>query len=244
MVPLLTSIGFIIAGVWSLVLIKKEFGIGFVWQSKKTIIYHLKDGWHVFQQQFYVSMYSQINIIFLGIFTNDTTVGYYSIAEKILAVPLSLFGVGVQAYYPYAVNVFKKNINDYFIQIQKISISLVVISGLISIGIILFNNEIVKIITGTTDKKTIIEILNILVLGIIFSSFGHFYTQIFITLGKSKILNKVSFRVMVMNLIFSPLVIYIYGAIGLACFVLFRQSLVIGISYRYIHKFKKEFLKG
>jgi PST family polysaccharide transporter len=242
-VPLLTSVGFMVAGIWSLFLVKKEFGVQFKFQDLNILKTYLIDGWHVFQQQFYVSMYGPINIIFLGYFTNNTTVGYYNIVEKILAVPLALFAVGVQAYYPYSVNVFKKNVTSYFSQIKKVSILILLTSSIAIVFILIFNYEIIELITGTRDK-VIVDILNILTIGIIFSAFGGFYTQIFLTLKKAKILNKISFRVMVMNLIISPILINLFGAIGLAYFVLFRQNIVITACYIYIQKFKKEYLRG
>jgi PST family polysaccharide transporter len=244
LVPLLTSIGFLVAGAWSLYLVKKEFGVRFELQTIDTIKHHLVEGWHVFQQQFYVSMYGPINLIFLGFFTTNTIVGYYSIVEKILAVPLALFAVGVQAYYPYAVKLFNKSIEDYFIQIKKISITFIVFSFSMTTFIFIFSNEIVELTTGATHQKVIVDVLNILAIGIVFSSFGQFYTQIFVTLKKSKILNKISFRVMIMNLVISPIVIYVFGVIGLAYFILFRQNIVITTCYFYLQKFKKEYLRG
>lgn len=242
-VPLLTSVGFIVAGIWSLYLVKKEFQVSFTFEKVETIKYYLVDGWHVFQQQFYVSMYGPINIIFLGFFTNTTTVGYYSIVEKILAVPLAMFSVSVQVYYPYAVKLYKKNISIYFSQIKQVSFFFLISSSLAIILILLFNNTIVSLITGKEINVEIVEILNILVFGIIFSSFGGFYTQIFVTLKKAKILNKISFRVMLLNLSFSPFIIWFFGAIGLAYFVLFRQSIVVVVCYRLINKFKKVLVK-
>ena len=37
LVPLLTSIGFLVAGIWSLYLVKKEFGVRFELQTVDTI---------------------------------------------------------------------------------------------------------------------------------------------------------------------------------------------------------------
>ncbi len=242
-VPLLTSVGFMVAGIWSLYLVKKEFGVKFKFQDLNILKTYLIDGWHVFQQQFYVSMYGPINIIFLGFFTNTTMVGYYSIVEKILAVPLALFSVTVQAYYPYAVKLYKRSISSYFLQLKKVSLAFVITSLCAILLILLFNNQIVSLVTGQTVNIEIVEILNILVFGIIFTSFGGFYTQIFVTLKKATILNKISFRIMLLNLSFSPFIIMFFGAIGLAYFVLFRQLIVIAVCYRSINKFKVVYLQ-
>ena len=91
LVPLFTSIGFIIAGILSLRLIKIEFNVGFKFQSFDTIKMYLKDGWHVFVANIYTSLYTTTNVVLLGIFTNNTIVGYYSIAEKIVGAIAGLF---------------------------------------------------------------------------------------------------------------------------------------------------------
>jgi len=57
LVPLLTSVGFLVAGIWSLYLVKKEFGVWFELQTIDTIKHHLVEGWHVFVSRFYVSLY-------------------------------------------------------------------------------------------------------------------------------------------------------------------------------------------
>ena len=48
LVPLLTAMGFIVAGIWSLYLVKKEFNVSFDWQSTDTLKFQLAEGWHVF----------------------------------------------------------------------------------------------------------------------------------------------------------------------------------------------------
>lgn len=241
-VPLLTSIGFILAGIWSLYLVKKEFEVSFIFQDKETLKYYLIDGWHVFQQQFYVSMYGPINIIFLGLFTNSMTVGYYSIVEKILGVPLSIFSVLIQAYYPYAAKIYQNSKIAYFKQLKKLSMSFMLSSIILTIIILIFNHQIVTLVAGKTVNNEIVNILNILVFGIIFSAFGGFYTQVFVILKKAKILNKLSFKIMIFNLALSPFIIYMFGVIGLAYFVLIRQFLVISTCFKYIRKFRKEIL--
>ena len=237
-VPMLTSIGFIISGILSLILVKKEFKISFHLQKLKTIKYYFLDSWHVFQQQFYVSMYGPINIVFLGLLATDTVVGYYSIVEKILLIPLTVFAMAARAYYPYGVKLYEKNKKLYFSQFKKISFVYLISSILFIFIIFLFNKEIVSIITGKTIHNELVDILNILVFGILFSSFGGLYTYVFITLKKSKVLNKISFYIMWLNMFFSPLIINFFGVIGLSYFIVFRQAIVSGISYTFISKFK------
>ncbi len=101
MVPLLTSLGSLVAGIWSLVLVKREFGVIFVFQKIEVIKHYLVDGWHVFISRIYVSLYTTTNVLLLGLFTNHTIVGYYSIAEKTVNAIGSFFIPLDQTLYPY-----------------------------------------------------------------------------------------------------------------------------------------------
>jgi PST family polysaccharide transporter len=238
-VPILTSFGFIIAGIWSLVIIKKEFGIHFEWQDIHILKSYLHDGKTVFLQQFYVSLYGRINIIFLGMFTNNTIVGYYSVIEKILAVPTSLFLVAVQAYYPYSAKAHKESALKFFSQLKKLSFALISASLLFIIMILVFESYIIAFITGHQDNTLIISALNVMVVGILFSSFGQLYTQTMIILDKAKILNRISLIIMILNLIFSPIAIIQFGLLGLTYLMVLRQFIVTITCFFIINKHSK-----
>lgn len=100
LVPLLTSIGFLVAGIWSLYLVKKEFGVRFELQSVDTIKHHLIDGWYVFLTSFQSNILASSGIFVLGLFQNNDVVGYYSAVEKIIKALVGLFTPVTQALYP------------------------------------------------------------------------------------------------------------------------------------------------
>lgn len=240
-VPILTSFGFIVAGIWSLIIIKKEFGIRLELQDLHTLKSYLRDGKTVFLQQFYVSLYGRINIVFLGMFTNNTIVGYYSVIEKILAVPTSLFLVAVQAYYPYSAKAFKESALNFFNQLKKISLILISANFIFIIIIMIFESYIIKLITGDQQGNVLmISALNIMLIGLLFSSFGPLYTQTMIILDKAKILNKISLIIMILNLISSPILIKFFGLIGMAYIILFRQLIVTSACFLVINKHSKD----
>ncbi|MGC9070591.1 MAG: oligosaccharide flippase family protein, partial [Elusimicrobiales bacterium] len=76
-VPLLNSIGFITAGIISLVMVKKKFGIIFSKSSLVTIKNQLTNGWHIFVSNIMGMLYRNSNSLLLGIITNNLMVGYY-----------------------------------------------------------------------------------------------------------------------------------------------------------------------
>lgn len=113
MVPLLTGLGILIGSLYALYIIKKDFNQSFVWQNIETMKIHFKDSSQFFLSRVSVSIYSTANAFVLGLFTNNTMVGYYSIAEKLYIAIQSLYGPINQALYPYVakernIKLFKK----------------------------------------------------------------------------------------------------------------------------------------
>ena len=65
LVPFLTSLGFLVAGIWSLYLVKKDFGVKFELQRLEILLIYLNEGFYVFISRFYVSIYTNTNILLL-----------------------------------------------------------------------------------------------------------------------------------------------------------------------------------
>lgn len=113
LVPVLNGLGACIGSVYALWLIRTSFQQRFEFQSLKNITLHFKDSTQFFLSRVAVSIYTSANTFVLGIFTNNTMVGYYSIAEKLYQAMQGLYGPITQAVYPYVakqknIRIFKK----------------------------------------------------------------------------------------------------------------------------------------
>lgn len=113
LVPVLNSLGACIGSVYALWLIRTSFQQRFEFQSLKNITLHFKDSTQFFLSRVAVSIYTSANTFVLGIFTDNTMVGYYSIAEKLYQAMQGLYGPITQAVYPYVakqknIRIFKK----------------------------------------------------------------------------------------------------------------------------------------
>ncbi len=113
MVPLLTGLGILIGSLYALYIVKKDFNQSFVLQNMQTMKFYFKDSSQFFLSRVSVSIYTSANAFVLGLFTNNTMIGYYSIAEKLYMAIQSLYGPITQALYPYVakernIKLFKK----------------------------------------------------------------------------------------------------------------------------------------
>lgn len=235
MVPLLTAMGFIVSGIWSLVLAKKMFGVKFIWQSLADIKVHLEDGWHVFLSRLYVNLYSSTNILILGFMTNNTIVGYYAISEKIIQAISGLFSPVLQAFYPYFSRLYVKSNFAFFTLFKQLNLFFLLFSVLFFTVTALFSKDIVFLVSGNENPE-VVFILIILSLSIITSPFGPAFTEGLLVCGKKEIVTKVVRDTFILNMIIVSPLIYLFGAVGLAVTWVVGQVFHVSL---YIYQYRK-----
>ena len=109
-VPLLQSLGAITGGIYSLYIIHKRYKIKLRIVSRNEIKMHLKSSFSYFITLILPTLYSNTSVFLLGIFTNNTFVGYFSGALRISNAFSSFNAILTRTFYPF-VNKTKKNIS-------------------------------------------------------------------------------------------------------------------------------------
>ena len=135
-VPLINSLGFIFVGFISLFIIFKDFNIRIKFQKWKRIKIQFIRGWYIFISKISINLYGATNTFILGIFTTDTIVGYYAIAEKVVRIITSLFAPFYQTIYPHVVSIVKKpknEANNFLKKVFKYSLGISTIVFLLSV---------------------------------------------------------------------------------------------------------------
>ena len=140
LVPILNGLGFTVGGLYSLWIVHKNFHQKFVFQSMETIMIHFKDSSQFFLSRVSVSIYTSANAFVLGLFTDNTMVGYYSIAEKLYMAMQGLYHPVVNTIYPYLSK--SKDILLY----NKLFIVIFVINIFSVFFVYLFSEEILNIL--------------------------------------------------------------------------------------------------
>lgn len=96
----LISAGSLTAGLVGAGLALRLFKLQVIIPSARDIWKHLVEGWTIFISMASVSLYTVANAFILGMLTNSIVVGYYSAAEGLVKVAVSLTGPISQAVYP------------------------------------------------------------------------------------------------------------------------------------------------
>ena len=242
LVPLLTSIGFLVAGIWSLYLVKKEFGVGFEVQTIDTIKHHLVEGWDIFVSMVFISMYRSSNIIILGLLTNNTIVGYYSIAEKVVKTLQSLQDVVGNTLFPYLSKKFSIT-NKSFFDLNKRFFKFIFLIYFSLSLITMFSSEyIIYILMGEFNEIAILN-LQIMSFVILVGGFNYYYGILgLVSMNYKKDFSKYIIITGLFNLLFCIVSVYLYPNYGASISMIISESVLLSLIVLKILKLKKEFV--
>lgn len=214
-VPLFTAIGFFTATVLSIYQLKKKYSYSFKLPYFSEIKEGFKDGWEIFLGSAFTSLYTNSNIVILGLFTSPVIVGYFTIADKIVSAISGLFIPLNQAIYPFLskqYSISKIKFFDIFLKLQKYLFLVSLILLLIFFGL---KEPIIKFVTNEINL-TVLLLISIMSLRIVSSPFSNLFSNVLIIAGRKAQYLKVMKLTVYANIILVFPGIYIYESIGLA----------------------------
>lgn len=156
LVPLFTSLGYILVAAWSLFVITEKFKVELLKPTYGTIVYHLRGGWYVFVSNAAGSLYTMTTIVLLGFFTNNLIVGYYSVADRLINAVKSINNPIAQTLYPYVNRRAIISTPNTLIFIRKILIGMGISMGLISFFIFFFSSNLIELFFGKVSLESVI----------------------------------------------------------------------------------------
>lgn len=148
-VPLINSLGFIVAGILSLFLIFRDFKIKFFVPELNFLWVTFKDSTQFFLSRASVSIYTSSNIFFLGLFTNNVFVGYYSAAEKLYGAAQGLYQPLIQSLYPFMSH---KKSKAFFKKIFKFVVFLNTITAIV---LFIMSGFLVSLLFGGNFQESV-----------------------------------------------------------------------------------------
>lgn len=157
-VPLINSLGFIVAGILGFAVVFKYFDVGLKLPNYKTIKFHFIEGWHVFISTVAISLYTNTNIFVLGLFTNNTIVGYFAAGEKIIRAAQGIYGPLYQSLYPYISKLTTVSSREAITVIKKSAVIMFVLTSVVSIILFFGADVIVQLLLGPEFLESVIVI--------------------------------------------------------------------------------------
>ncbi|MEF3281017.1 MAG: flippase [Elusimicrobiota bacterium] len=240
MVPILGGLGGIVGGVYALYFIRRYFGIEFAFQKIDTLKYYLREATQIFISNVAISLYTVSTTFILGLFTNNTIVGYYAAADKIihafkvLMVPLS------QTLYPFMSSKFHNDPQRAFRVIRKLAKVIFAFTFLISMFILLYSKTIIYLFLGNQFKDSIILLQIMSFLPMIVALSNLYAVQGLFALRRQEIVNNFLLKISLFHIMHIFITTYYFEAIGASISVVLTEILVTVFSMLKFNQIKKE----
>lgn len=214
--PLINSVSSLIAGVLGLWIILHKIAIPLKLPSLNEIRHQLRDGWHVFVSTVAISLYTTSNTFILGIFTNNTIVGYYSAGEKIIRAALNLLGPLSQTIYPHISKLASES-REAALNFLRNLIKLVGgITFVLSVSILFLSSLISDIILGYQYKESIPVIMILSFLPFIVGLSNIFGIQIMLNFGMKRLFTRILVIASMINIILAIVLVKPFQHIGIS----------------------------
>jgi len=237
LVQVLTSLSFILSGIFSLLIAKFFFNISLFLPKKTIVLTQLKEGWFIFSSNLSISLFTTSTTFILGIFTNNASVGFYAAADKIINAIKGLNNPISQSIYPIVSKKIVENKIEGIALILKFAKIIISSNFLISILLFLFAKPIGDFILGV-DYQISIDLLKIMAfLPLIIAISNLCAVQGLYNLGKAYLVSKYLIIISVSHLILMFLLIPHFGLYGAATGVVITE--IFGTLFS-IYYFKKE----
>ncbi|PLY14352.1 MAG: flippase [Sulfurimonas sp.] len=223
LVPLLTSIGFLVAGIWSLYLVKKEFGVRFELQSIDTIKTYFINSWNVFVVDFLPNLYNNFSTFFLGFFASMEIVGYYALATKLVDVLNSFIYVIRNTTYPY----LAKNSKN-FIKIAKITIGA---GALFTVCLFGLSHLVIPLLFGETMRSSLLYLYIIGLSPLLLAITTTYGSNRMLVMKKDKEMKDITIQYSLFGFVLALVLIPFFGAVGSAVTLVSSRLLMTYLTF-------------
>ncbi|WP_248928730.1 flippase [Paenibacillus hamazuiensis] len=226
----LQSIVTLLAGIFSFYFLFKKYSVRLMIPSLNDLIKELKMGWHIFLSTAAISLYTTSNIFILGLFTNNTTVGTFSAADKIIKAVQGLITPISQTIFPHINNLASESKTTALLFIKKILNKVGICFVIISI-LIYFGAECIVLLVfkGDLQVTNLIKIMAPVPTFVFYNTM--FGTQVMLTFGLNKTFSNILIISGILNIIITFPLVYFFGSAGTALCVTFTEFFVTLIMF-------------
>ena len=228
----------LLAGIISLAVLAKGNQALFCRPSLADIKAKLCDGWDIFVSTLFINLYTNSNVFILGIMTNDTVVGHYAAASKLIESVKGLLAPISNAVFPH-VSVLYKESKDKAVRFLCRMVRLVGgASFIISLMVCIFAEESVQLIMGSSYGESVLLLRIISFLPFIVGLSNIFGIQAMVAFGMQRAFSRILMASAVLNLVLVFPMIYLWQDVGLSVTVVMVEIFVTVSMYIVLRKNK------
>ena len=225
-VPLIISIGQIVAGILAIRIIIVDFKVKLFLPKIKDIRYELVEGWHIFLSTVAISLYTTSNVFILGLFANTAIVGYYAAAEKIVRALQNLLSPAFTTIYPHISKLADESKTRALRFIRKAVLLIGSFYFLVSLTTFIFAYFVVTILLGSQYTESVVILRILAFLPFIIGLSNIFGIQTMLTFNYKKAYSNIYIIAGILNIVLVFTLVVMYNAIGISIAVLITESFV------------------
>lgn len=231
MAALLQSVTPIIAGIISLITLYRLRPTLLRFPKFRNVVAKIKDGWDIFISTLFINLYTNSNLFILGIMTNDTVVGYYSAANKLIEALKGAYSPISTAIFPHVSSLVKESREKAILFLRKAVRIMGGFSFMVSLITLIFAEPIVGIIMGDKYIDSIVILRMISFLPFIIALSNIFGIQTMVAFDMQRIFSKILMWSAVVNFVIIFPLVYFLEAMGLAITMVIVEMFVTIVMY-------------
>ena len=162
MVPIFSSFGSLIIGVYSLIYIKSRFKVNFFIPKKDTLIEYIRNGWTLFLSNISVTLYTSAITTILGFFSSNIVVGYYSVAERLISAIRGMISPISQSLFPFLSKLAVTSESKVLHVNRKLLLFFTPFFACVSVFLYFFSSEILTVLfkSSSSQSALVLKILS------------------------------------------------------------------------------------
>lgn len=236
LVPFLTFLGTFLASIVALLIIFYKFKIRFYIPSKNSIIHQFNESKYIFLSTIAGSSYTISITFILGLLTNNTVVGYFSGADRIIKALQGVFQPIITTLYPHVNYLKTKDENEAIVLLKKTIKIVLLMSFSLSILIFSFAEEFVDLILGDKFSDSVISLQIMSIVPVLVAIGSVFAVLVMLSYGRSADLSKIYIKTGLISLILTPTLTYFFQGLGAPISVLIIESIALSLMIVYLKK--------
>jgi len=236
LVPTIVSLSTIFTGILGQYILFTRFKLSFQLPKFNDLRQQMHAGWNVFISVVAINAYTTTRVFAVGLLTNNTLTGFYSIAEKIAnavqTFPLYAF---TQAIFPRLSKIYHKNKLKAFVLMMQIQLITVIVSLIFLPLTFILAPFIVKLVCGGAYPAAILS-LRFLLISVFFISSNAFRVQFLLVCGKTDTYSRIHITMAIIGLPLIIVLISSFSYVGAAMATAVIEAGVFTLTYISIKK--------
>lgn len=226
--PLFNSIGYLIAGVISFIIIIRKWKIKLLKPNIKEMKLTIKGSLDVFINQLFPNLYNSFSVLFLGTIHGAISNGIYDAGAKLANIVLQFFNLISRTLFP-----FLSRKIEYHHLYAKGAMFLIT---LFTVLLFIFSPKVIEIIFSPQFKNASI-VLRIMSISIFFLVLSEVYgTNYLILIGKERLLRNITIISSLIGFVIAIPLVYYFNYLGVAITVLIVRFILGILSFCYSKK--------